>query len=534
MTSLTGTGTLIRFILRRDRIRIPIWIIAFAITMAGTTAIFPDTYPTDADRQTRATLIENPAMRILLGPVFGTEDYTFGAMMASEMLGLAAVVVALMSIFMIVRHTRAEEESGRAELVQASIVGRYAGLTAALVVTALANILIGLASGLAMYVTLVELDLQGSLLFGAAMAATGIIFAAITAVTVQINEFTRGASGMSIAILGVTYVVRGFGDMLENVLMWTPPFGLTLQVGPFVEDRIWPIFLTLGFSAALIGLAFYLSARRDVAASLRPPKPGPAHASGALRAPLGLTLRLQRGSIISWGVGLILFGMAYGTMVDEIGEMYAENPMVVDYFAALGLSLEQITDSVISMFVMFFGLIASIFAVGTITRLRTEETSLRAENVLATAVSRIRWAGEAVVVGLIAPALAIVAAGAGAGLVYASVTGDGSDAWPVIGAATVYVPALWIAVGVAIAVFGLIPRAMALAWLIPAYGFFALMIGPLLGLPDWFYNLSPFEYVPRVPSADFELFPLVVMTLIAAALISAGLFGIRRRDMDFV
>jgi ABC-2 type transport system permease protein len=534
MTSLAGTGTLIRFILRRDRIRIPVWVIAFALTMAGTASIFPDTYPTDADRQTRATLIENPAMRILLGPLFGTEDYTFGAMMASEMLGLATVVVGLMGIFMIARHTRAEEESGRAELVRASIVGRYAGMTAALIVAAAASILVGLGSGLGLYVTLVEFDLHGSLLFGAAIAGTGIVFAAITAVTVQINEFTRGATGMSIAVLGVSYVVRGFGDMLENALMWTPPFGLTLQTGPFVENRWWPLLIAMAIVAALIPLAFYLSTKRDVAASLRPPNSGPAHASSALTAPLGLTLRLQRGSIIAWGLGIILFGLAYGTMVEDIGEMYAENPMVVDYFAVLGLSLEQITDSVISMFVMFFGLIASIFAVGTITRLRTEETSLRAENVLATAISRVQWAGEAIVVGLIAPALVIVAAGAGAGLVYASDTGDISDALPVIGAALVYIPALWIAVGVAIAVFGLIPRAMGLAWFIPAYGFFALMIGPLLDLPDWLYNLSPFEYVPRVPSADFELLPLVVMSVIAAGLIAAGLLGIRRRDMDFV
>jgi ABC-2 type transport system permease protein len=197
MGSFTGTWTLVRFILRRDRIRIPIWIVAFLITMVGVAAIFPDTYPSDADRQVRATLIENPAMRIPLGPIHGTEDYTFGAMMASEMLGLSAVVIALMSIFMIVRHTRAEEESGREELVRASVVGRYAGMSAALIVTAAVNIAIGLTSGVGLNLTLVELDLEGSLLYGAAMAASGIAFATITAVTVQVNEFTRGARGMS-------------------------------------------------------------------------------------------------------------------------------------------------------------------------------------------------------------------------------------------------------------------------------------------------------------------------------------------------
>jgi ABC-2 type transport system permease protein len=310
--------------------------------------------------------------------------------------------------------------------------------------------------------------------------------------------------------------------------------GLTLQTSPYVENRWWPIVVTLGIVAVLVPIAFSLSSRRDVAASLRPPSPGSAHASGMLTGPLGLVLRLQRGSAIAWGVGIVLFAIAYGTMVDQIGEMYADNPMVEEYFAVLGLSLTEITDSVISMFVMFFGLLVSIFAVSAVARLRTEETSLRAENVLATAVSRIRWASQSLAFSVVVSTLILLAAGLGSGLIYASDTGNLADVGKIVAAVSVYAPTLWLASAVAIAVFGLYPRAMALAWFIPAYGFFALMIGPLLGLPDWLYNLSPFEFVPRIPSADFELLPLAVMTAIAAALIGLGLFGIRRRDMDFV
>lgn len=534
MGSFTGTWTLIRFMFRRDRVRIPIWIIAFLITMAGTAAIFPDTYPTAADRQARATLVENPAMRILFGPVHGTEDYTFGAMMATEMLGLSVVIVSLMSIFMIVRHTRAEEESGRAELVRASVVGRYAGLAAALIVTAGVNLVIGATVAVSLDATLVELDTQGSLLFGAAMATSGIIFAAITAVTVQINEFSRGASGMALAILLLTYVIRGFGDMLENSLSWLPPLGPQLQTAPYVDDRWWPLAVSLGLAAVLLPLAFSLSTRRDVAAGLWAPRPGPAHASGLLGAPFGMVLRLQRTSTIAWAVGIALFGMTYGSFLGEIGEMYASNPLVEDYFVALGLNLDQITDSVISMIVLFLGLLISIFTVGAVTRLRAEETSLRAENILATAVSRVRWAGESLLLSVVASTLILILAGLGLGIVYASDTGNSSDIWTLVTASLVYAPALWLASGIAVAVFGLAPRAMPFAWFVPAYGFFALMIGPLLGLPAWLNNLSPFEHVPRIPSAEFEIVPVVVMTVIALGLMAAGLVGIQRRDMDFV
>jgi ABC-2 type transport system permease protein len=533
MNAFTGTGTLIRFMLRRDRIRIPIWIIAFVVTLAGTAAVFPDTYPTEADRQSRATLMENPAMRLLIGPLFGSEDYTFGAMMASEMLGLVTVVIGLMSIFMIVRHTRAEEETGRAELVRSSVVGQHATMTAALIVVTITNIAVAVAGGLAMVATLEELDLAGSMTFAMAMISTGVAFAAIAAISVQINEFSRSASGMAIAVLGVTYVLRGFGDVLENPLRWTPPFGLSLQSAPYVLDRLWPLILLIGTALLLIPVAYFLSTKRDVGASLRPARPGAAHASPMLSKPLGLQWRLQRGSVIAWGIGLTAFALLYGSMTGEIGEMYATNPIVEDYFAVLGLDLEDITNSVIAMFSMFLALAASIFTVSVVTRLRSEETSLRAENVLATAVSRIRWAGESLLLSIIMSTLIIAIASLISGIVRALDTGDVADIWIVAGAMLIYAPALWVAAAVATAVFGLFPRAMALAWIIPAYGFFALMIGPLLGLPNWLYNLSPFEYIPRVPSAEFEILPLVVLTLIALILIVAGLIGIRRRDLDF-
>ena len=534
MISLTGTWTLIRFILRRDRVRIPVWIIAILVTIWGTAAIFPDTYPTAADRQARATLIENPAMRLLLGPVHGAEDYTFGAMMASEMLGMALVAVGLMSIFMIVRHTRTEEETGRAELVRSSIVGRHAAIVASLSVVVALNVLIGLGVAVTLDATLVELDTAGSLTFGAAMASFGIFFAAITLVSVQINEFARAASGMSIAVLVGAYVIRGFGDMLENPLEWMPPSGLALQSAPYVDNTIWPLAVLVAVSVALVPVALSLSDRRDVAAGLRQPRPGPANASTFLARPFGMVVRRQRGSLMAWGTGIVLFGLAYGSMINEIGEQYGDNPMVQDYFVALGLDTQQLTESVIAMVVMFMALLASLFTVSTISRLRSDETSNLAENLLATAVSRIRWAGESLVFGLVMPTLILLLTGLAGGALYAADTGNWNDMWTFTGAIMAYAPALWLAAAVAVAVFGMIPKAMLLAWFVPAYGFFALMIAPLMGLPGWMNDLSPFEYVPRIPSVDFEAMPLIVMTALALVLIVAGLLGIRSRDMEFV
>ena len=69
---------------------------------------------------------------MLSGPGYGTTNYTLGAMMANELSVRGHAGDAIMSLLLVVRHTRAEEEDGRAELVRAGAVGRRAPLAAAL------------------------------------------------------------------------------------------------------------------------------------------------------------------------------------------------------------------------------------------------------------------------------------------------------------------------------------------------------------------------------------------------------------------
>jgi ABC-2 type transport system permease protein len=185
---LTGTGTLARFVLRRDRIRIPVWVGALTLWLVAVAASFPGLYPTAAARQARAQLMANPTARALSGPGYGLDDYTFGATLANETLGLVAVLVALMSVLLVVRHTRAEEASGRAELVRSGVVGRQASTTAAIAVVAAINLVLGaaVAVGLTSLGT-DSIDRPGSLLFGASLAAVGLVLTGVGAVAAQLT-----------------------------------------------------------------------------------------------------------------------------------------------------------------------------------------------------------------------------------------------------------------------------------------------------------------------------------------------------------
>lgn len=532
MSAFTGTGALIRFILRRDRIRTPIWIIAISFAVIGTALVLPGTYPTQESRQERAALLDNPAIKMMIGPGYGRENYTFGAMMTDEMLGFTAIVVALMSIFMVVRHTRAEEETGRLELVRAAVVGRHAAMTATLIVVTGVNLVLGAIIALGLPASLDELSLRGSVLFGAALAATGIVFAAIAAVSVQINQFARGASGLAGAVLAISYLIRGFGNVQDNFLTWLSPFGWALYAAPYVLDRWWPLALSAATATLLIPLAYVLSERRDVGAGLAPPRPGPAVASTILSKPMGMPLRLQRASLIGWAIGLTLFAAGIGSIATEVTDMFEENPTAQAYLEAMGVDQTDVVDAALAVYISFFAQFAAIYSVGTITRLRAEETSGRAENVLAAAIGRPRWAGEYLGFSVITSTIILTVTGLGAGIMYAASINEPGEILRLTGAALVYAPALWLAAGVALAVFGLFPRAMILAWAVPAYAIFMLSIGPLLGVPSWLYELSPFEHVPRLPAGNFTIVPLLVITALAVALMIAGLAGFRRRDLE--
>ena len=530
-SAFTGTWTLARVVLRRDRVRLPAWlagVTAFVLSSAGS---FAQTYPTEQARRAAASTMDLPAMVAMVGPNYAPPgQYTYGAMIGNQMLVMTAVIVALMSVLLVVRHTRAEEQTGRAELVRATVVGRHAQTAAAVLVVALANLALALLMAVALANSGIEsVDLGSSLLFGMALAAVGWVFAGVAVVTVQMTEHTRGASGMALAVLGMAYALRAVGDLSADALTWLSPLGWAQETRAYVDDRWWPLLPAVALAAALVVTGSMLSRRRDVGAGLRPPRPGPPHASERLGTPLGHALRLQRASLLGWTIALSLLGAMYGSVLGVAEDLLAE---VEGLDAVLpDIAGADLTASFVATILSVLAMIASIQAVQSVLRLSTEETSGRAEVVLATAVSRARWAAGHLVASLGGGALALLAAAVGLGLAGAMTTGDGGLLLRVVGAGLAHVPAVWVTAAVAMALVGLLPRAAVLSWAVVGYGFFVVYLGGFIGLPEWMANLSPFGHVPAVPAAEPRLVPLVVLVVLAAALVAAGLAGLRRRDV---
>jgi len=528
MKSLAGTGALVRLILRRDRIVMPLWVVVLALTPVSVASTLADLYPTVAERQAYTDILTgNPAFLALYGPVFGS---SIGALTAWRLTG-TVVLVGLASLLTVVRHTRAEEEAGRGELLGATVVGRQAPLFAALIVTFSANLL--LAALVAVGLVGFGLPAVGSAALGISWAALGWTFAAVAAVAAQVTEGARAARGIAITVLGLCFLLRAAGDAgKRDWLSWLSPVGWSQHMRPFADERWWVFALFAALVAVLVAAAYTLSARRDLGAGLMPPQPGPAAASPWLRSPLVLAWRLQRGSLLAWTFGLALVGAMLGSIAQGAVEVVGGNPQLRGVIEQLGSSSE-LADVYFAAVMGLLGLVASGYAIGAALRLRSEEASGRVEPVLAAAVSRTRWATSHLFFALAGPAVVLAAAGLTAGLTYGLSAGDvGRDLPRVLAAAAAQLPAVWVLAGIAAALFGLVPRfATSVGW--GALAACALLeeLGRPLQLSKRVLDLSPFAHVPKLPGDDVSAVPLVWLVVVAAALVAAGLLAFRRRDV---
>ncbi|MFI5052755.1 MAG: ABC transporter permease [Acidimicrobiia bacterium] len=525
-SELTGTASLTRFVLRRDWLRILIWIAAIVVLVVATVVSLRGLYPTRADLLVAAKASEGNAAAIAFnGPAQALD--TLGGQVAFQTGAFGLVVVGLMSLMMIGRLTRGEEEAGRLELLRSLPIGPHAPTAAALITVAGMDVIVGVLVTLTLLSQ--NLPAAGSVAFGMSFTLVGLLFAAVAMVAAQVSANTRVAYGIAGGVLGAAFVLRAVGDIGDGTISWLSPIGWAQKTRPFAGEQWWPFLVIVAFTAALVLVAGVLSRRRDLGGGLAAPRRGRAHATPGLGRPVGLALRLQRGALVGWSVGLLLTGVAYGSIADSVNDFVKDNKTLTDLIAARGGA--NLADAYLAMSFRILAIAAAGFAIQSALRIRSEETGLHAEQILATAVSRTRWAASHLTMAFGGTVIVLAVTGLSVGVSDAAVTGDVDVVTKSLGAALAYAPAIWLLAALTVALVGLAPRAVGLSWGLLAVCFVIGMFGQLLELPQWVSDVSPFQHVPQLPAADLTLAPLLVLTAIAAVLTVAGLVGLRRRDI---
>ncbi|MBX7267400.1 ABC transporter permease [Micromonospora sp. Llam7] len=530
--TVTGTGTLLRFMLRRDRIRFPAWTLGLTLLMTYFATALDTMVQSPADLEGLAAFTGSPAGAIFGGPGFGFDEVTVERFLAGQYGLYVAIGAALMGLLTVVRHTRAEERSGRAELVRANVVGRHAQLTAALTLTAAMGVLVAVLIGAML--TSRGYDAGGSLLFGAAVGAVALAFAGIATVTVQLSEYPRAASGMAGAALGAAFVLRGLGDMAAvqgsgpSWLSWLSPMGWSQQTAPYVHDRWWPLAISLAFAAAAAAAGYALSARRDFGAGLVPPRPGSPRAAAWLAGPFALAFRLHRASLIGWSAALLVAGLAYGSFTQPMLDGFENVPE--DMVALMG-GAENLLAGFLGIMGLTMALAVGVYAVLAVQTLRAEEADGRAEPVLATAVSRRAWLGSHVAVAALGVPWLLLVAGLGMGIGAVVSTGDPGLLGDLVLGHVAHTPAVWLVLAAAALLYAAAPRALPVIWVVLGYGLIAGYFAPILEIPAAALRLSPFEHVGDYPLEEISVVAVVVLTVLAGLLVQAAVTMFRRRDL---
>lgn len=524
---------------RRDRWQLLVWIGGSGVfAMFAAVAIASEF----AGRAARVALVmlasSNPALLAIRGISDGA---SIGALVTFQVFTYLAILAALMSTFLTVRHSRGDEERGRAELIGATPVSRSSSLLATLLLGTLANagIAIVIAAGLAV----TGLPLTGSMLSGVAAGAVGLAFCGIAAITAQLARSSRVANSLAGATIGLAFLLRAIGDAAGQASAnglrvtsawpsWLSPIGWGQQLRPFGEAAAWPLLLDLALGAVAGAGAVALARRRDLGSGILGERPGPARASASLSGTFGLAVRLHRGAIIGWSIGAAVLGVFSGGLADTALAVVTQNPSM--QAAVRGLvpgATTDLLDTVIAAVMAILGVLAAGVGVQAVLRARTEESEGRSELVLAGAVHRGRVVVDAVAVAVLSILIVLAVGGVSAGLAFIA-SGHADRVGISLAAAFVQFPAAVTFATVTALMLVLMPRLVtSIGWSLLALGFVIGQFGGLFGLPDWVRNISPFTHTPILTGPELHWWPAMVVLVVAFAAGLAAVILTRRRGL---
>lgn len=526
--TLTGTLRLTRFELRRDRVLASVWLALLFVICYASAAATESLYPSAAERILAANLINaSPAAVALYGPIL--DPASLGEVAMTKTTVLYAMFVMGLGLVLVRRHTRTEEETGRQEMLAATLVGRNAPLASAIVESAGVMVAVGLLAALGGVVG--GLPVQGSLLFGASWLGSGLVGIAIAAVAVQLAPSARTCALVATGAILVAYLLRAAGDTSSaGWLSWLSPLGWNTQLRAWSEPRWWVLLLYPALAAALIALAAVLRGRRDLGAGLLAERPGPAEGSPRLRDVVALTLRVHSHALVGWTVGAAVLGVVFGSIIPNLGSLFdsATGQEMLRRIGGPGI----VEDAMMAAILSVVSMVVTGFAISVAAHGATDETDGRTEQVLATATPRALSLSALVAVALGGATWLLLVTGLATGLGYGVAGGGLGDTFGrTLAAALAPAPAVWLTAALAVLCLSLGSRWAVLGWAVLGVFVTVGLVGELLRLPTWVIDLSPYQHVPLVPSEAMAWGPELSLVALTLAALGVAWWTYRSRDI---
>lgn len=523
-----GTWAVARLPLRLVRRgAVLLWLAAAAFATVEVVS-YRQTYPDPASREQLAQFSDDPAVRVLQGVPRAVD--TVGGFVAWDAGWFLALLVAVWGVLVTTRLLRAEEDSGRVDLVLVRPVAAVRLLLTQLAVV-LGAVLI---YGAAVTLTLVMLGVEapGALLLGAGLAGVGASAVAVAAAAAQLLDPRRRAVAAAAGAVALAFLVRMVGSSTpeREWLLLLTPFGWFDRLQPFAADR-WSGLLPLVVLPVLL-VAFAVTQRtgRDTgegrlgSSERRPPR------LWLLGSPAAFGWRSGAGTLAAWAVGTGLFGLVIGSLVSSVVELFAQDAQYRQVLAEFGVDLSSPVEAFLGLMAVTLALAFALHVSWRIGALRAEEAAGRLEHLLVRPIGRARWLGVQAALALAATVIVVLSAGAG--IWAGAALGDAA-----VSAAQAFRPVLWTVPlvvlfgGVAVLAFGVVPRlTVALPVGLALLAYLLDLLGPVLDLPPSVLDLSPFAWLP-LPGEQPSLAAALVLVALGGVATAVGAAAFVRRDL---
>lgn len=521
---MTGVIGLTRFALRRSRLLMLVWTTVLFVMAYVSAAATDGLYATTAEQVSAARAInDSPALVALYGPIL--DVHSLGELAMTKMTITYAVFLMAFAVTMVRRHTRVEEESGRAELLGGLAVDQSAPLVSAVVLGVLGSVVVSTLAALGDIAG--GLPVAGSWWFGASWLGLGLVGTGIGAVAAQLSASARTSGAVAAGTIAGFYLLRAVGDTTSATwLSWLSPLGWSTRLRAWSDPRGWVLLLDLALALGLVAAAVVLRRRRDLGSGLLPERPGPATGSPRLADALALNVRVHTTSLAVWTVACAVMGALMAAIVPNIGSML-DSGAAREMFERLG-GVGALQETLVAAFVSIGAVVISCFAVTVVSHGGGEEHDGRTEEVLATATERSAAFLAVVLVALGGVVWLLLVTGVAMGV---GATGSEVSFGDTLAAALVQIPAAAVVAGLALLALAQGSRYAVLGWAFVVAFFLVGPVAEMLKLPGWVAGLSPYSHVPKVPSESLGWTPELVLAAIAATLVATAWWRYRERDI---
>ncbi|CAH0417302.1 hypothetical protein KAR50_08380 [Periweissella fabaria] len=525
-------GLLIKLNLKRDCIKITLWIGIITILIIGIANKFSTIYSNQAALDTIVTTLKSPAMVAIIGRFSGPA--TLANVFGNELLTFMALLCSIFNILTIIKNTRGDEDANITELLIARNVGRLAptmsSVVELLITDMLLVILVG--SGLSV-INLAGNNITGNWLFGIGIGIMGLVMGLLAVIMAQIFSNAVNASIASFLILGCMYVGRMITDNFAVKWSWLFPIGWLGKLGIYHENNWWPILFLVLLALVFLWLAFRLIQIRDIGSGLVAPKESQARANRFLQGEFSLLGRLLAPMIVIWAGALLVLGSAYGAVFNSVGNIAKANPTIAKLIgtAAVKTANLNLTRHFLALIIVVIAIIATIPALQIINRLVTDQHKGYIELVATRAVSRtkiwVSYIGWSLLSGTVIFSMGTIGLA-----VTAQTTMRVPLSWHDFMVCFFgYLIAMLLIISSAVVLTSWIPRWRILMWGWLGFSFYVVYLGKLLNVPHWVVKASPFGMLGQLPLNKIDGSTVCMMIVVSCVMLLVSWWKFQKQDL---